>query len=54
MIYHINIVPSQKDFMTEFLSRMTNRETIAIHTVLLQTDPNFDVKYVDSSSQKTE
>jgi len=31
---------------------MTERESIAIYTVSLQTDPNFDVKYVDSPSQK--
>ena len=32
---------------------MTERESIAIRTELLQKDPNFDVKYVDISSQKT-
>jgi len=54
MICHRNVVPNQKGFMIEFWSWMTERETIATHTVLLQTDPNFDVKYVDSSSQKTQ
>lgn len=51
MIYQIKVVPSKKGFMIEFRSWMTDRETIAIHTVLLRTAPNLDVKYLDSCSK---
>jgi hypothetical protein len=54
IMYHINVELSQKDFMTEIRNWMTDRETIAIPTVLLHTVPDFDVKYIDSSSQKKE